>query len=256
MKLYGIYFSPTGGTKKVLDILMADWDLEKELIDLSTANFRKKYQMSREDICIIAVPSFGGRVPEIVVKRLEKFTGDYTRTILTVVYGNRDYDDTLLELKNVMVERSFYPIAAISAIAKHSIMNQFASDRPNQMDQLELSIFSKEIINLVSTREEYSDLTVPGNYPYRQYKGVMFKPKGNRKCSGCGLCAKSCPVSAIPFERLKSVERKKCISCMRCVTICPNHARNINRIMLKIASKKMEKVCSTRKENQLFFETE
>lgn len=256
MKLYGIYFSPTGGTKKVLDILMADWDVEKIFIDLSTANFRKKYQISRDDICIIAVPSFGGRVPEIVVKRLEKFTADYTRTILTVVYGNRDYDDTLLELKNVMIGRNFYPIAAVSAIARHSIMKQFANDRPNQMDQLELSIFSKEIINLVSIKEEYEDLKVPGNYPYRKYTGVPFKPKADRNCNGCGLCAKSCPVSAISFEELKKVDRKKCISCMRCVTICPNKARHVNRVMLKLASKKMEKVCLTRKENQLFFETE
>ena len=45
MKLYGIYFSPTGGTKKVLDILMNEWQIEKEMIDLSVQGFDQRYQV-------------------------------------------------------------------------------------------------------------------------------------------------------------------------------------------------------------------
>ena len=250
MKLYGIYFSPTGGTKKVLDILMNEWQIEKEMIDLSVQGFDQRYQLGRNDLCMIAVPSYGGRVPEIVINRLAKIKGDYTRTILIAVYGNRDYEDTLLELKDVMKDNGFNSIAAISAVAKHSIMNQFA------MDKMQLEVFSKEIMHLVDTKEKYDDLKVPGNFPYHQYKGVPFKPKANKRCNGCGICARACPTQAISLESSKIVDKNKCISCMRCVNVCPNHARQTNPLLLKLAGKLMAKSCSLRKENQLFFEVE
>ena len=70
MKLYGIYFSPTGGTKKVLDILMNEWKIDTELVDLTQPQFKIKKVFDRNDICMIAIPSYGGRVPEIVIERL------------------------------------------------------------------------------------------------------------------------------------------------------------------------------------------
>lgn len=256
MKIYGIYFSPTGGTKKILDILMDEWKIEKEFIDLTVPHFNQKIKLNRDDICMIAIPSYGGRVPKIVLKRLENIKGNCTRTVLITVYGNRAYDDTLLELKNVIKDNGFNPVAAISAVAKHSIMNQFANDRPNSIDKMELQVFSKEIMNLIDMKEKFDDLKVPGNYPYRKYNGVPLKPKGNRLCNNCGICAKSCPLQAIPLDNPKQVDRSICISCMRCVKICPNQARQINPIILKFASKLMEKNCVSRKENQLFFEVE
>ena len=38
MKFYVLYFSPTGGTKKVLDIICSAWDCPKEYINLSDAS--------------------------------------------------------------------------------------------------------------------------------------------------------------------------------------------------------------------------
>ena len=35
MKLYAFYFSPTGGTKRVLDEVLTAWDCEKHLVDLA-----------------------------------------------------------------------------------------------------------------------------------------------------------------------------------------------------------------------------
>ena len=43
-----------------------------------------------------------------------------------------------------------------------------------------------------------------------------------------------------------------CISCMRCVEICPEKARTVSKLLLAVASKKIAKVCSNRKENELF----
>lgn len=37
------------------------------------------------------------------------------------VYGNREYEDTLVELYDIAVESGFYPAAAVAAVAQHSI---------------------------------------------------------------------------------------------------------------------------------------
>ena len=67
-----------------------------------------------------AVPSYGGRVPEIAVSRLKQMKGNGARAVLLVVYGNREYEDTLLELSDVMEAAGFSPVAAVAAVAEHS----------------------------------------------------------------------------------------------------------------------------------------
>ena len=42
-------------------------------------------------------------------------------------------------------------------------------------------------------------------------------------CKGCGLCKKSCPVSAISGEKSKThaIDKKTCVSCGSCRSACP-----------------------------------
>ena len=90
MKLYEIYFSPTGGTKKVTEIIGSAWTCEKERIDLMNPRLEPAgYSFTASDICIVAVPSFGGRVPETALERLKKMNGGGAKTVLAAVYGNR-----------------------------------------------------------------------------------------------------------------------------------------------------------------------
>lgn len=252
MTVYSLYFSPTGGTKKVMDILSEELDVTQR-IDLSAATENySKYEFLKEDVCLIGVPSFGGRVPEAALAALKQMQVTETKAILVVVYGNRAYDDTLLELKNEIVTYGFRPAAAIAAVAEHSIMARFGTGRPDASDMKELSTYACQLKKCIDDGQLKEDITVPGNYPYREYSGVPFKPSAGRKCRKCGLCVTKCPVSAISKENPAATDGKKCISCMRCITVCPEKARSLNKLMLSVAAKKMEKVCSTRKKNELF----
>ena len=177
--------------------------------------------------------------------------------IPVIVFGNRAYDDTMLELKNELVSCGFKVPAAIAAVAEHSIMHQFGAGRPDLEDQQELRAYSIKIKALITRiqagdTEVFNTIDVPGNEPYREYNGVPFKPKAGKDCTHCGLCAAKCPVQAIPAQQPESVDENLCISCMRCVTICPAHARSLNKLVLTAASAKMKKACSTRKANELF----
>ena len=82
--------------------------------------------------------------------------------------------------------------------------------------------------------------------------GAGLVPKADKRCTGCGLCAKNCPAQAISKANLKTADSKKCISCMRCVTECPESARKVNEAMVSIAALAMKKACSERKSNELY----
>lgn len=252
MNVYQVYFSPTGGTKKVLDIVSNAWECEKQEIDLSKKDvMNTSIAMNEEDLCIVAVPSFGGRVPQVVKERLCAIHGNGCKCILIVVYGNRAYEDTLLELKHLMKERGFQCVAGISAVARHSIMHQFATNRPDDADREELLSFAHQIQSHVKMNT-WKEVEVVGNVAYRAYHTLPMVPSTSTKCCACGICVANCPVQAIDKANPRETNSAVCISCMRCVEICPVHARSVNEQMLKAATAKLEKACSGRKKNELF----
>lgn len=250
MKIYALYFSPTGGTKKVLDTISSGWDCEKIEIDLSDNNCGlSEIIFEKEDVCIVAVPSFSGRVPQFIIPKLEQMNGTGVRAVLITAFGNRDFDDTLLELKDTLCLAGFRCVCAVAAVTQHSLMPKYGNGRPDAADLQELETFAKRCRKAVENAEEAE---VPGNRPYREYLSVPIKPKADKNCNKCGFCMKKCPVHAISADTIKSADKNQCISCLKCVTVCPRNARHTNRLIGKIAEIKMKKVCAGRKKNALF----
>ena len=251
MKIYALYFSPTGGTKRVLDILISAWDCEKEYIDLSDRNNTSiNISFISDDICVVAVPTFSGRVPQFIIPKLHKIQGNGIKAILVTAYGNRAFDDTLLELKDTMEGCGFICSCAIAAVTRHSVLPRYGEGRPDSADIEELKQFSKKCKEIMD--KACLTVIVHGNKPYRKYLSIPIKPKANKQCIKCGLCYQKCPVHAISNKNYKICDTKKCISCLQCVSICPKKARQVNSIILKLAELKMRKLCSGRKSNQLY----
>lgn len=253
MSNYAVYFSPTKGTEKITKLLASEFGAYTE-IDLSKKNSNENLIFKRDDICIVGVPSYGGRVPSIALERMENFEGNSVKTILVVVYGNRAYDDTFVELQDFLAKKNFYCIAAVAAIAEHSVMSQFAKGRPDEMDIKELTQYAQNIKTQLYKNKDFPKLQLPGNRPYKEYNGIPLKPRVTKKCTKCGVCAKACPVGAIPLNAPNTTNTNVCISCMRCVKICPVEARKLNPLLLKVGAFKMKKDCSKRKNNEFFME--
>ncbi len=247
MKAIEIVFSPTGGTEKVADIIGRKWSDNIVKIDLS--DFKTdftKCEISKEDMVLIAMPSFGGRAPATAIERLKQIAGNGAKCTLVCVYGNRAYEDTLAEMEDAAKMCGFHVIAAVSAVAEHSIITKYASGRPDASDEKQLVDFADKI----SKRD--GDVTfIPGNRPYKKSGGGGLVPKATEDCTKCGLCAEKCPVQAISANEF-TADTKKCISCMRCVKLCPLHARKVNGAMVSVAALAIKKACSERKENELF----
>ena len=143
------------------------------------------------------------------------------------------------------------PIAAIAAVAEHSILHQYATGRPDADDLPVLQSYSSKILQKFQSGK-HSALSLPGNRPYKKAGGGGMVPHATSACVNCGLCAKQCPAQAISREDVRKTDGKACISCMRCVVQCPHSARKINGAMAAAAAMALKKACSVRKECELF----
>ena len=255
MKIYEIIFSPTGGTKRVSGVLAQSfleiYDEDICRVDLAEKNADfSEIELSAEDVAIVAVPSFGGRVPAVAAERLSAIKGNGAKAVAVCVYGNRHYDDTFAEMQDILTAAGFVCAAGVAAIAEHSIMHGFATGRPDANDVQVLRDYAEKIAD--KFKGEVSALELPGNRPYKEYGGLPLKAQADDSCGSCGICVPACPVGAIPAEEPSTTDTEKCITCMACVAACPNGSRSVNADIVAAFTAKLAPFCTEPKENQLF----
>lgn len=252
MKYYEIYFSPTGGTQKVADAVTKVLAQSASMVDLTDAkeNFAG-ISLTKEDVAVIAVPSYSGRVPETAAARIARLQGYGANAILICVYGNRAYEDTLVELQDIVHQAGFKVVAAVAAVAEHSIARRYAAGRPDEEDRTQLAAFARQIAQKIASGDS-CEPKIPGHRPYRKAGVTGIVPKPTKACINCGVCARKCPVGAINPADSRKVDKKACISCMRCVAVCPHSARKVNGLILFLVNAMLKKACSQRKVNELY----
>lgn len=262
-----MYFSPTGTTKKVVnglaEILSNDKEMNIKYINFTMPDTREKsITFGKKEILIIGIPVYAGRVPNILLKYLDTIKGDDTIAIPIVVYGNRNYDDALIELKNILTSRGFIIVAAAAFIGEHSFSKILAKGRPDNKDMNKVHLFGHKLAEILhDVPSKYVE--VPGQNPIRPYyqpkdkNGHSFDfkkitPKTNDNCIDCKLCAEICPVGSIDFDDVSKLNGI-CIKCCACVKNCPTQAKSFDDENYRKHKVELEINYSNRREPELFF---
>ena len=244
-----VFFSPTGGTKKVVLSAGKTINDNPEKIDLCRVTEEKEF--SKNDVVIIGAPSFGGRVPEYMAKKLQLLRGCGAKAISFAVYGNRAYEDTLIELNDILEERGFEVIASSAVIAQHSMLPQVAENRPDDEDIEKIESFVKKAAEKIEKGINEKPL-VPGKRPYKTWQAMPVTPVLTGECIMCSKCALLCPVGAIDSKDFSKTDPAKCMLCMRCVAVCPKKAKELPEMAKKMISQKLAECMDIRKENEFF----
>ena len=196
------YFSATFSTKRIVREIASQFQKPVIEYDITSDVLKDDVSLGSDgDLLIVGVPSYAGRVPEMAVHSLRRFLGNNTPAIIVCVYGNRAYDDTLIELKDLVESHDFKLLSAAAVIAQHSIFPKIAEGRPNADDMEKLHDFaskSRELLLKIPKMSAVCRLMVKGNRPYRDAKPIPLHPEGSKgKCTSCHACVKMCPVGAI-----------------------------------------------------------
>ncbi|MBR0383020.1 MAG: EFR1 family ferrodoxin [Eubacterium sp.] len=231
LKVTSAYFSPAGTTKTVVTRLtdaFSDYPISD--LDLTDYDIRQKtWEFHENELLIIGVPAYGGRVPVPVMDFLEKMKGLNTPVVLIATYGNRGIGDTLCELYRGMKNRGFIPVACGSFVCQHTFLSDVARNRPDEEDHAVIAKFGKELRERLRLLVTYDvgKLDIPGNYPYTcPPMNLPFKVETSEYCIYCMLCVSVCPAKAIHPDNPKSIDSTKCIRCGSCLRICPAGAKS------------------------------
>ena len=246
MEVY--YFSPTGGTKKVSGIFAAA--VGKEVILHDLGDKQTAIEQPQGGLIVVAAPVFAGRIPSVVSEKIKMLCGKGKKAVAIAVYGNRAYEDALLEMHDILLQAGFTVIAAAAFVAQHSIVPEVGAGRPDAEDVKEIRTFAETVKSSTSAENVH----VPGNRPYKPEMNVPTAPLSLPTCTACGACAKICPTDAIAIVDGKmDTDAAKCILCMACVHACPKQARMLPLPLQQKTDNMLAAFKDVRNKNEVFF---
>lgn len=254
-----IYFSPTGTTRKVVENIAKGMGQDiSSCIDITAPKTRNQIpEPLKDQTVLIGAPVYAGRIPKDAADFFKALKGNNTPAVITVVYGNREFEDALLELRDILSDNGFIPVAGAAFIGEHSFSNDefpIAVNRPDKQDLGQAFEFGKKLSH-TPMNEELKKLEVPGNHPYKDGMGPKAFPfiQISDDCINCGTCVSVCPKEAVDEERGYTTIDDRCIFCCACIKSCPEKARSLMDGPMKDKAKYLHENCSQRKAPQTFF---
>jgi ferredoxin len=225
-----IYFSPTGTTRKIVKSIVSGLALRPKDFDLTLPAARERgVVFERDELLVLAFPVYGGRLPQLGKRIITQMPKGRRPVVAVVVYGNRGFDDALLELYDLCVSKDYEVVAAAAFVGEHSYSNVMGQGRPDPADQLAARCFGLAVRQTLlhdGTISEKS-LLARGRRPYKPYpQKLSFVPITSRRCIGCLTCVKNCPVGAFINGDPKTINKEKCILCAACIKFCPEKAKS------------------------------
>lgn len=261
-----MYFSPTGTTEKTVKAIAVNLAGAKGFTacDFTLPEGGKDPAIFKEgDLVVVGVPVYAGRIPNVLLPYLDTMAGNGASAIAVVVYGNRDYDDALIELKDTLIEHDFRVIAGGAFIGEHSFSTILGANRPDKKDLQTAKDFAARIADKLKNGWELGELNVKGKRPYRKYympktaegqDNKAFRqvtPLTSEDCTDCKTCAEVCPMGSIDYDEVKKLN-SICIKCCACIKRCPVGAKYFDDPDYLFHKNRLEAAFTERREPELF----
>lgn len=229
--VHTLFFSPTDGTARTVAAIANGFDGGDVVAhDLTLpAGRRTGLRFGTDDVVVFGMPVWVDRVPRPVVPFFGELDGQDTPAIVSVVYGNRDYGDALLELCNLVEQRGFRIVAAGAFVGEHSTAPAVGANRPDTADLAAAKAFGAAAaakLAGITNPAKLAVIDVPGAFPYKSLpERVPMAPETSDACTQCAVCAEHCPTAAISFDDFKTIDIDRCVRCSSCVKRCPVSAK-------------------------------
>lgn len=260
-KIWLVPFSPTGTSKKVIAAIASGMaGIPVEELDLTYTAVAGTVRFGPDEVVIIGVPVYAGRVAPLAVSRLSALQGDHTPAVIVATYGNRDFEDALVELRDIARQASFVPLAAGTFIGEHSFSGPetpIAPGRPDGPDLATAAEFGTRIgakLASLAGPDPACCPALPGNVPYREGGTPLpFTPLLlEAACTLCGTCLTACPNGAIALRDKIEIDVERCMFCCACIKICPESALVIDAAPIRQIRQWLHEHCAARQEPELF----
>lgn len=266
-----VYFSATDTTKTIVsyiaNVISEKFSIPVKIIDFTPKTARElTYEFGEDDMVVFGTPVYAGRVPNVIIPFIRSgFVGHDTMAVPVVLYGNRNYDDALIELRNILEDNGFRTIAAGAFIGEHSFSRTLAAGRPDASDMRRAHELAQTAIERAESfsADSHIPIWVRGETPIRPYYTprdragnpvniLKVKPKTDMElCDRCGICAEVCPMSSIDREA-PEVVAGICIKCGACTKKCPRGAKYYDDDKYLYHQHELEEGFSRRAEPELF----
>ncbi len=193
--IHSYYFSASGTTEDIVRSIAGNIGGGDDAVvvhhNLTGMRAETAPEPDRDDVVLFAAPVYGGRLPAMAAERFRRIRGAGQKCVAVVVYGNRDYEDALLELHDILSENGFVVVAAGAFVARHSIFPDVAAGRPDRDDLDRMAEFAERVRECLAAGTVLDAASVKGKRPYKQSGYVPLHPSADRKkCTGCGRCAR------------------------------------------------------------------
>lgn len=238
-----VYFSASDTTRKVLRSIARGMAAEVAEVDITPPADRAKEApaFSENDFVLFGSPCYGGLMPLFVKNYFEKIKGQNTPCAVVTVFGNRAFDDVLVEMEDLVTENGFKVLGGAAFVGEHSFSPRIAGGRPDAGDLKEAEAFGAKLREKLESGGAMEKGAIPGNRPYKERPAPVkntIAPSTTDACIDCKVCANLCPTGAINYDDVRQVEAEKCIKCLRCVRVCPTGAKVFDHEMFQATVEK------------------
>ena len=247
-----IYFSGTGNTKYILDLMKHDLQIHNHTLELSSIEDQPTFS-NQYDFYVFGAPIHGEFFPAIYLDWIKSNVPQVAEKpclIITTLAANNT-PTGLGHIGRIIQKKGFH------------IVSQQRFTMPNNWPSILFAIPSKahiaklrlqakpsvaELVDYFTHNIERIDTPNPFMYySIRPFHKLVTRyinrwaQKNIRvdhsKCVRCGLCVKICPAENLSLVNQKIIAQNRCIACMRCVHACP-----VNAFLVK--GKQIEQILS------------